>query len=38
VILFAANRFELRGKMRHARPRVNVFEKSLNRLAGRRDE
>jgi hypothetical protein len=34
-IFLAANRFVLRKKMRQARNRVNIFEKSLNPAAGR---
>jgi hypothetical protein len=34
----AANRFELRGKMRQAPPRVNVFKKPLNQPAGACDQ
>jgi hypothetical protein len=33
-IFYAANRFEFRGKMRHARQRVNIFKKTLNHAAG----
>jgi hypothetical protein len=36
--VFAANRFDLRGKMRHGPDRVNNLKKSLNRLAGSRHQ